>query len=112
MNAVVTALEGSRHETQISPKSEAASSPGPGAFDIGNGDKTIEVGDGRGLRAGARELDMEWCPWRDRARDRSGRPRTRRAAFARPGIHRLAVTATPLAAAAVPRNLRRDTALS
>src|SRR5256712_9389214 len=81
MNAVVSALEGSRHETQISPKSEAASSPVPGAFDIGNGDKTIEVGDGRGLRAGARELDMEWCPWEDRARDRSGRARTRSGGF-------------------------------
>ena len=41
-----------------------------------------------------------------------GVPAPGAAAYASPGIHRLAVTATPLAAAAVPRNLRRDTALS
>src|SRR5216683_1931888 len=75
VNAIVSAPEGSGHETHIGPKREAAAGPGTRAFDVGYGDKAIEIGDGRGLRTGARELDVEWCPWRDGARNGSRRAR-------------------------------------
>jgi len=58
MNAIVSALESSCHETHIGRKGEAAAAPSTTAFDIRDGDKAIEVGDSRGLRSGARELDM------------------------------------------------------